>query len=139
MSDLIAHAKKEFELLGWPGDSEMQKAMCDNILELLQVFSDQDHSGMSAGYCLYLFKELAKFNPLGPLTGQDDEWNEVGTGIYQNRRECTVFKENGQAYWMDGKIFRDPDGRTYTSKDSRVNIEFPWEKPKSEFVDVEHL
>ena len=26
---LVKHAKREFEVLGWPGDCEMQKMVCD--------------------------------------------------------------------------------------------------------------
>jgi hypothetical protein len=140
MSNLVEHAKREFEILGWPGDCEMQQMICDNILNLLQVFSDQGHSGTTAPYTLSLFSKLAKFDAIAPLTGSDDEWAEPhGNEIYQNKRDGTVFKEgrNGEAYWIDGKIFRDKNGCTYTSKDSRVFIKFPWTKPESEIIDVE--
>lgn len=136
MSNLVKHAEKEFETLGWPGDCEMQKAICDNILELLQVFSDQGHSGSTAPYALNLFEKLAKFNPISPLTGKDDEWVEIREGLYQNKRDGEVFKENKEAYWIRGKIFRNQHGVTFTSKDSRVAVVFPWVKPESEIVDV---
>ena len=137
MSNLVEHAKKEFEYLGWPGDDGMRKMMCDNLIELLQVFSDQGHSGLSASYCLRYFERLAHFDPIGPLTGEDWEWQEIADGVYQNKRDSTVFMENGQAHWMDGRIFREPNGACFTSKDSRVNIEFPWTKPEPEIIDVE--
>ena len=136
---LIEHAKREFEVLGWPGDCEMQEMACDNILELLEVFSEQGHSGSSAHYVLTQFFELAKFNPISPLTGNDDEWNEVREGTYQNNRDSGVFKKgkNGEAYWIYGKIFREPNGATFTSKDSKVPVNFPWVKPEPEIVEVE--
>lgn len=136
-SNLLKHARQEFAILGWPGDEESQKWVCDNILELLRVFAGQEHSGTSAPYVLQYFDKLAHFEPISPLTGKDDEWNEVGEGIFQNRRDSEVFKENGDAYWIEGKIFRDCDGCTYTSINSRVSVEFPWIKPKPEIVDVE--
>lgn len=137
MSNLVKHAKKEFEILGWPGDCEMQKMICDNIIELLEVFSNHGHSGSSAPYALGMFNELAKFNPISPLTGDDSEWVEVGDNLYQNNRDGEVFKEGEsiRAYWINGKIFRDYKGITYTNKESRVFIEFPWTKPEPEIID----
>lgn len=134
---LVEHAKVEFEALGWPGDCEMQTWVCDNVIELLETFARQRHSGSSAPYVLNLFEQLAKFNPIAPLTGNDDEWNKVGDSLYQNKRDSAVFKEDGECYWIDGKIFRDKDGCTYTNADSRVLVVFPWTKPEPEIVDVE--
>ena len=138
---LVNHAKREFEVLGWPGDDELQKMVCDNIIELLEMFSAQGHSGTSAPYVLGQFNELAKFNPISPLTGEDSEWNNIsdisGEELYQNNRCSDVFKDgDGNAYWIHGRIFREPDGCTYTSRDSRVPVTFPWAKPEPEIVDV---
>lgn len=135
MSKLIDFAKKEFENLGWPGDDEMQAAICGDILELIKVFSEQGHSSTTAPYVISRFKKLAMFEPISPLTGADDEWCEVTDGVFQNKRCSHVFKKNGQAYDIDGKIFREKNGSCYTSKDSRVNVEFPY-WPESEYVDV---
>ena len=57
---------------------------------------------------------------------------------YQNKRFSRVFKEgkDGQAYDMQGKVFVEPDGCSYTSRDSRVYIEFPY-VPHTEYVKVE--
>ncbi len=136
---LIEHAKREFEILGWPGDDEMQQLMCKQILELLELFMSHGHSGFSAPYAINLFTKLAKFDTISPLTGDDSEWIEVGDDVYQNNRNSAVFKEgkDGQAYWVNGKVFREPDGCTYTSRESRVYIDFPWQMPESEIVDVE--
>ena len=138
---IVDHAKKEFETLGWPGDCDMQKMVCDNVLELLEAFAEQGHSGSSAPYVLNLFDQLAKFNPIAPLTGEDSEWTDVsdmsGYVHFQNNRDSEVFKdEKGESYWIHGKIFREPDGCTYTSSNSHVAITFPWTKPKPEIVDV---
>jgi hypothetical protein len=135
---LIEHAKTEFEALGWPGEDEMQEMVCDDVIELLEVFSNQGHSGSSAPYVLNLFKELAMFNPISPLTGEDSEWNEVSEGTFQNKRDSAVFKNSkgGEAYWIYGKVFRDRDGCCFTNSESRVPVTFPWTKPESEIVDV---
>ena len=136
MSNLIKHAQKEFQIAGWLDEpiDEMQQMMMDNLLELLETFSKQGHSGFSASYCLGAFEVLARFNSLTPLTGKDDEWQEIGEGVFQNKRESTVFKENGKAYWIDGIVFEDKDGCQYTKHESRAPVEFPWTKPKSKVV-----
>ncbi len=141
MGEFRDHALREFEVLGWPGEEESQKWICDNVLSLLDVLSKQGHSGSSVYYLLELFDQLAKFKPLSPLTGKDDEWNNVSDmseyKLWQNNRDSEVFKEaDGKAYWISGRIFRDPDGGTYTSGDSHVPVEFPWTRPESEIVDV---
>ena len=134
---LIAHAKKEMERM-WPEPDDMQDMVKANVLELLEVFGNQGHSGHSAPYILDIFRQLADFKPLGQLTGEDDEWMEVGPNIYQNIRCYSVCKKgkNGTAYWLDGNIFRDQNGCTFTNGYSRVKVEFPWTMPESKVIDV---
>ena len=81
---------------------------------------------------------MAAFEPWGPLTGEDHEWGEPinGDGTQQNRRCSHVFRDaEGRAYDIQGKVFTDPDGCSYTSQDSRVNVTFPY-TPHTEYVDV---
>jgi len=145
MSNLIEHAKREFKAMGYVPLGEVQeedpnKWMQENVLELLEVFAKQGHSGSSAPFCIQYFKTLASFEPLCPLTGEDDEWNDISghsdNPTWQNARCSHVFKDaDGQAYDINGKIFREPDGCCYTSRDSQVNVTFPY-APKTEYVDV---
>ena len=134
---LRSHAEKEMAL-AWPEKEEMQDMVKANVLELLEVFSNQGHSGSSAPYVLWVFSKLANFEPLTPLTGDESEWMEVGDNTFQNVRCGEVFKtgKDGEACWINGKVFREPDGCTYTSRDSRVPVVFPWTKPEPEIVDV---
>jgi len=136
MSNLVSHAKREFEAMGWSDDSSYGMMMPEAVLELVEVFSRQGHSGFSAPMCISLFSKVANFEPLCPLTGDDNEWNEVGDGLLQNNRCSHVFKENGEAYDIEGRIFREPNGSCYQNADSRVPVEFPY-TPKREYVDVE--
>lgn len=133
---LIAHAKKEMEL-AWPESEEMQDLVKANVLELMEVFANQGHSGSSAPYVLSVFHKLAMFEAISPLTGEDDEWFEY-EDLYQNKRNGSVFKDKatGAAYWIEGRIFREPDGCTYTNVNSRVPVVFPWTQPEPEIVDV---
>ena len=156
MSNYKTHALNEFRAAGWLDDDgkysdEMQEAICDHVLALLDVFSNEGHSGSSAPYAINLFKKLASYEPIAPLTGEDWEWHEVSDSSYQNRRMGAVFKQadrfDGKAYWLDGRIFWEwasnpdiddgaPFKSHYTSKDSPVTIEFPWVKPESVYVFV---
>lgn len=139
-SNLIAHARQEFKAAHWaPGDDEMQDLICNQVCELLGVFSAHGHSGSSAPYAIKMFTTLAKFEPLVPLTGEDWEWHEVGDGVFQNRRCGRVFKSadsfNGQAYDIDAVVFRDPDGYCFTNADSARAVAFPY-TPATEYVDA---
>jgi len=134
-SNLITHAKKEFKHLGWPGECEMQKMMCDGVLDLLQVLSNQGHSGSSGGYAINLFQTLAKYEPIGSLNGTDDEWNDVGVGMLQNNRCSRVFKDlkSGRVYDIEGKVFETESGSYLTNHNSKVYIDFPY-TPTTEYV-----
>lgn len=135
------HAMAEFRAAGWIDENgsyndKMQELICNQVIELLDKFSEHGHSGSSAPYAINLFKTLASFEPLVPLTGEDCEWNDVADGVWQNNRCSHVFKEaNGKAYDIDGKIFREPNGCCYTSRDSRLYIEFPY-TPQRYYIDV---
>ena len=135
-SNYIANAKRE--LPGFrDGADEMDKLMGEQILELLAVFSTHGHSGFSAPIAISIFENLANHKPLGPLTGEDSEWSDVGDGMHQNIRASHVFKDgDGKAYDINGKVFRDPNGCCYTNRDSRVYVDFPY-APKTEYVDVD--
>ena len=103
MSNLIEHAKKELELAGMMSeDSDYNGMLGKAALELIEVFSQQGHSGCSAGMTVSLFRKLADFKPLAPLTLLDDEWNEVGHETFQNRRNSSVFKDAqvSKAYYI---------------------------------------
>ena len=97
----IEHAKREFVAVGYkPLDQDQEdgpnKWFQENVLELLEVFDKQGHSGSSAPYVINMFNKLANFKPLCPIKGTDDEWNESlsgGTG-FQNKRETGVFKDS---------------------------------------------
>lgn len=143
MSNYEKHALTEFRAAGWCDengkfDDEMQEAICNHVLKLLEVFSDEGHSGSSAPYAIDLFQKLAKFEPVVPLTGEDWEWTEVHDGVFQNKRCSHVFKQadrfDGQAYDIDGIIFydwyTDEDGNQsksyFTGRESAVPVTFPY-------------
>lgn len=133
------YARKELEIAGWYDDDAFYgDLMPKAVLKMCRTFADEGHSGMSAGIAIGIFKKVSMFEPLTPLTGEDSEWNEpyeIG-GARQNKRCSHVFQDSdGDAYDINGRIFREPDGVTFTSRDSHVAVTFPYE-PKSEIVDI---
>ena len=151
MSNTNHHAMMEFRAAGWVDEhgnfnDEMQQAICEHVLKLLAVFSDEGHSGTSAPHAVDLFKKLAMFEPIVPLTGEDWEWVDHGYCM-QNKRCGHVFKQpdrfDGQPYDGEGIVFWDwyTDEETgekrksyFTSRDSAVPITFPY-TPKREFME----
>lgn len=161
MSNLHEHALMEFKAAGWTDENgkfndEMQEDICKHILKLLDVFADEGHSGFSAPYAIDLFKRLAMFKPIAPLTGEDWEWHDVSEfserNTYQNKRCSSVFKEgkDGEAYNIDGKVFwewampyegRDPQEpfkSYYTCRESRVPVTFPYVVPDKPIYEYRH-
>jgi hypothetical protein len=132
---LIEFAKAELALIRGGEPDEMQDAIEKCVLDLIALFADQGHSGSSASYVTGIVEKLMRFEPLTPLTGADDEWCEVTSDTFQNKRCPHVFKENGEAYDIDGVVFREPSGACFTSRDSRVPVTFPY-VPKTEYRDV---
>lgn len=117
---------------------EMQEKINNDILSIIEVFSNQGHTGFTANYTINILERLLRYQPLSPLTGEDDEWVKTSdygdTEIsFQNKRCPSVFKnENGIAYNVEGKVFSEDGGKTwFTSKASKVYIEFPYTVPLS--------
>ena len=153
MSNLITHAQNEFRAAKWINDNgeycdEMQGMICDHVLKLLEVFSDEGHSGSSAPYAINLFSRLANFEPVAPLTGEYWEWNDTGHN-YQNRRASHVFKDyDGNCYDINGKVFWEwcmpyeegekPYKSYYTSRESRVPVTFPYIVPEKPIYEYRH-
>ena len=152
MSNYNSHAMTEFRAAGWVDENgkycdEMQQAICEHVLKLLEVFDGEGHSGSSAPYAINVFKTLASFEPLVPLTGEDWEWNDIseygGGTKYQNKRCSRVFKDiDGRTYDIEGKVFwewrinpetGEKSKSYYTCGDSHIDIEFPY-TPTREYV-----
>lgn len=131
MSNLAEFAKEELERIGmYPGEGGYNGSVATAIYDLVKLFSEQDHTGFTAGYTVGAFCKLAMWRPLAPLTGDDNEWQEIRPGEYQNKRYSAVFKDETGAYDIHGKAFSDDGGKTwFENKDSRVYITFPYNVP----------
>jgi len=137
---LVDYAKQELKLAGlFDKDSDYGGMLGDAVLELMEVFAKQGHSGCSASMTLAIFNKVASYKPLSPLTLDDDEWNDTGHGI-QNKRNSAVFKEckEGKPYYIDAFYKKNQVGHTYsgtlTIGDGRIlkrcYIKDPNEMPK---------
>ena len=120
---LIDHAKTELEIAGlFDKEGDFYEGMTGNaVMELIELFSKQGHSGMSAPIVADIFKKLANYEPLGPITGKDEEWSDVrdlgnGKPWYQNKRCSALFKDgkDGRPYYIDAVIKRDQRGVTWS-------------------------
>ena len=155
MNNYEKHAWQEFRAADWTDENgqfkdEMQEAICRHVIKLLNVFDGEGHSGTTAPYTIELFKKLALFEPIAPLTGEDWEWVDVaeemgqnnGT-IYQNKRCGHVFKDSTGVYDNEGIVWYEwyTDGENgekhqtyFTNYQSRVPVTFPYE-PKTEYKE----
>ena len=143
---LIKHAERELRLAGFfDKDSDYEGALGKAVMELIEVFSKQGHSGFSANRVVSLFEKVARYENLLPLTGEDSEWNDISDldgGTLQNNRVSSVFKEKetGRAYYIDAIVWRTQNGGSFTGSaddvSSRQYIKsFPF-TPKTFYVDV---
>lgn len=137
MGNLVEHAKRELELAGaFNGKGDIYNGMLGKaVMELIELFESQHHSGMSASIAINMFKQVASYEPLTPLTGEDDEWSD--TYPQQNKRCSHVFRDKGKgAYDIQGVVYEENSGAKFTSSGSHTPVTFPY-IPKSEIVKVD--
>ena len=137
MSDLTSHARRELESIDLLGTEDG-----DAALRMIEEFAAEGHSGGSAPYgahdlaerekatasprAIELFRKLAAYRPLSPLTGEAHEWVEHDPATKQNTRCPSVFIIDGVAMHIDGIVWEDQDGSRYINVHSRVPITFPY-------------
>ena len=109
--NLIEHAKNELDYAGlFDNDSDYNGEIGKAVMELIETFSNQEHSGASASIVCSIFNQLAQYKPLGGITGDQDEWSDVSNNIFQNKRLGSVFKQsdihNCKPYYLDAISWR---------------------------------
>lgn len=100
-SNLVNHARAELERIG------EDKETTEGILKIVQAFADMGHSGGSASVAIPMINALLQFRPLGPLTNDPGEWQEIsremsgGEDLWQNRRDGRAFSHDaGNTYYL---------------------------------------
>ena len=145
MTNTQSHAQRELDILIKTTPDAIIRHFIPEILALCEAFGNSGQSGGSAPYTAGALadaiKKLCLQQPIAPITGEDNEWNEVSDGVLQNNRCSAIFKENGKAHYLDAITWKTQTGSTWhgTTKEgitSRQFIKsFPF-KPKTFFVDV---
>ena len=133
---LTEFAKQELEAAGlFDKDSDYGGMLGEAVLDLIETFSEQGHSGASAAMTASLFNKLSRFEPIRPLTGADDEWVKVSDGLFQNKHCSRVFKDTkrGETYDIEGYVFTDRAGCSYTCSLSHKPVTFPY-TPTTRYV-----
>ena len=116
---LVAHAKEELTRAGlFDRDSDYKGMIGEAVLELVEKFAEQGHSGFSAHLTLEVFQRVASFKTLTPITCDPSEWNYINDmqsePLWQNRRQCDCFSEDG--------------GKTYYSVDDMHSLKWIYNK-----------
>ena len=89
MSEFIEYAKSELDRI--PKDEYgMQEMINNDILEIIEKFADQGHSGFSAIYAISVLERLMRWKPISPLTVEEYEWSTTTGSTKQNKRCSSV-------------------------------------------------
>jgi len=142
MSNIVDYSKRELALLNKDNDV-IQERINKNIIEIVETFSNQGHTGFTASYVLGVIDRLLRWKPIMPLTGEADEWKDCGfnKGYKQNKRCGSVFLDkNGVAIDHDEIMISDDGGYTwfYSNIIPLTPITFPYtppEKPKEVYIE----
>ena len=140
-SGMIAHAKRELEILTAgddPEDHDPNRWFNTGILDLVSLFvrlefASHETVAKQAGKIL---KKLVYFQPLTPLTGQDDEWIDVSdfgdpTTEFQNKRCGHVLRgPDGLAFDLFAKSYIFPNGEVKRDPiEGSKTLTFPYMPP----------
>ena len=153
--NLIEHAKIELEKAGYninydgkiDSDQHYADEVAKSVLELLELFAKQEHSGMSASFTLNLFNHLARFKNLTPLTDDPDEWLDmVEAGMIQKNSQCSRYqnKRCASCFSKDLKTYYDiddPDNNIYEMDENGKPTGYATLKPEIDrkMIELKHV
>lgn len=101
-SNLCKHARRELELAGFFDTDGMYGDMLGQaVMELVETFAKQGHSGTSAGITVWAFNKVANFEALTPLTYGDDQWVKHSDNVWQHVRQSSIFTRDQGKTWYD--------------------------------------
>ncbi len=145
-SKLASYAMQEFVYAGWTDgngkwDNEMQKLICKQVIELLNIISNHEHLDAFALYAINLFKKLVYSEPISEIRCTEDEWFNYHDDMYQNKRLSSIFKEgkDGKPYYLDAIKWRSANRNCFYGNvegiASRQYIRLPF-IPKAFCIDI---
>jgi hypothetical protein len=161
MTNTKSFAKSELEILSLTVKDSVVTPFSKEILALCEKFGKSGQSGMSAHFVANALsksiKSLLLQEPICPITGEKEEWNEISyivedgckKTIYQNKRCSALFKhgEKEQAHYLDAIVWKGEEkydtftGSVYIDNigfdliSSSQFVKFPFE-PKTFYIDV---
>ena len=111
-------AKYELDLAGmFDKDADYDGMLGEAVMELIELFGSQDHSGMSAAMTIDLFDRLASYKPLSELTDNPTEWMDVSEELWQSRRNPVCFSnDGGRTYYDIDELEEGSERKFHTSK-----------------------
>lgn len=109
-SNLVRYARQQLEESGWfdPNDGDYGGKIGPAVLEIVQTFAKQGHSGGSQAIMLSLLERLLSYKPIAAIRNpmEKDEYidhSEISSGdpVFQSTRISTVFTADGGKTWYD--------------------------------------
>jgi hypothetical protein len=118
VSNLTEHARDELTRAGlFDKDSDYNGMLGTAVMELMEVFAKQGHSGASAALTTQLFSKLSRYQTLMPITSDPQEWmgvsGQMNYECWQHKRQPSVFSTDGGKTWYD---LDDPDQKNWPKK-----------------------
>jgi len=110
----VKHARAELELIGEDPD------FIECYLDILRVFASQGHSGGSAEHFIPTLNKLLLLQELAPITDDPAEWEDVGNDMQQNRRNSSLFRQDGSVDYYDVHNKHDEQGNIIWLKPQAV-------------------
>lgn len=157
MSNTKTHAERELEILRTTSPDDLVNEFSKEIIDLCEAFGNSGQSGYSAPYVAKAISQAVETlmlqQTIAPLTGEDDEWNDVssyaadGKPFFQNNRDSRVFKngKTGASYFIEAVVFDSDKGGRFTGNIPMSNGKhigsfqyiksFPF-TPKTFYIDV---
>lgn len=107
MSRLIEHAEYELKKAGlFDNDADYMGALAKDVMQIVEVFAKQGHSGASAAHVAGILDLLLRFKPLSPITNNPEEWGLISQDsepkMWQNKRDGEQFSMDGGKTWSRG-------------------------------------
>lgn len=138
MTNLSEHARREIAryVLDYGHAHAEAAAVAQELVDLL---ASKALGGGSDSLTTDLFRKLVCGEILTPLTGEAEEWKDVGdvkTNVYQNIRYPWVFKNNTEAWDTNAVWLEGPDGVQYRDGVHIHSIKFPY-TPTTTIIQVD--
>ena len=102
---LVAYAEYELDQAGlFDEDGDYDGMLGTAVLELVEKFAEQGHSGVSAELATRAVTRLMRYRPLTPIEQPvEADWNvcAVDESVFQHRRHYALFSNDKGKKWYD--------------------------------------